>query len=53
MSLDLAPIHPRVCGEQEDDDLADGSATGSSPRLRGTVLGRLGRFCSRRTIPGR
>ena len=34
----LAPVHPRVCGEQPHVSLSASSRTGSSPRVRGTDL---------------
>ena len=33
-----ATVHPRVCGEQRSGANATGQSTGSSPRVRGTVL---------------
>ena len=30
--------HPRVCGEQVTNAIADGTITGSSPRVRGAVI---------------
>ena len=45
------PVHPRVCGERSafGDDSARGS--GSSPRVRGTVLMKIGRQVPERFIP--
>ena len=34
-----APVHPRVCGELETIDRIISPAVGSSPRVRGTLLG--------------
>ncbi len=32
------PVHPRVCGEHQPSSSACSSASGSSPRMRGTLL---------------
>ena len=37
----LGAAHPRVCGENQIDDLESGALRGSSPRVRGK-LGVLG-----------
>ena len=45
------PVHPRVCGEQSFRRLNSGSASGSSPRVRGTVLSGSPILSTRRFIP--
>ena len=47
----FVPVHPRVCGEHNQLDASLFAAAGSSPRLRGTLLLRLGRLDPRRFIP--
>ena len=44
-------VHPRVCGELLQEAAAACGAAGSSPRVRGTPLGRLGDRQARRFIP--
>ena len=38
--------HPRVCGEHDVVNMSDSTDKGSSPRMRGTLVGRGGR-CGR------
>ena len=45
------PVHPRVCGELDVDDGAPAAAHGSSPRVRGTPVGRRGVVVGPRFIP--
>ena len=45
------PVHPRVCGEQAATFAYKLELVGSSPRVRGTVLGRLRAVPPRRFIP--
>ena len=47
----MAPVHPRVCGEQFADRLPPISLPGSSPRVRGTVSSSRWPSASRRFIP--
>ena len=44
-------VHPRACGELRPDSIRDTSATGSSPRLRGTLPDPLDHAGGRRFIP--
>jgi len=44
-------VHPRACGERQDLVVAATTASGSSPRLRGTREMGFGRFRKRRFIP--
>ena len=45
------PVHPRVCGEQRMVITTPTGKTGSSPRVRGTVLIRAERDVTSRFIP--
>ena len=45
------PVHPRGCGEQGDDTAVTVSATGSSPRVRGTGGKALDLIRGKRFIP--
>ena len=45
------PVHPRVCGEQRANSLTNTCSGGSSPRVRGTGLGALGKTGAVRFIP--
>jgi len=45
------PVHPRACGERIRDQILSQRLTGSSPRLRGTVLHRGGQHPPLRFIP--
>ena len=45
--------HPRACGENLGDGLADSVTQGSSPRVRGKCARRGGRGWDRRLIPAR
>ena len=45
------PVHPRVCGEQRADLLAQRRRNGSSPRVRGTAESELRRLANGRFIP--
>ena len=38
-ALTPVPVHPRVCGEQPPCSIGDTATAGSSPRVRGTVVG--------------
>ena len=38
LTIDKAPVHPRVCGEQSLPEQWQSGDRGSSPRVRGTVL---------------
>ena len=44
-------VHPRVCGEQLDGLQNAARILGSSPRVRGTVIGRLKNHGHSRFIP--
>ena len=46
----LTTVHPRACGEHQSPSGRPPSAFGSSPRMRGTLVGDIGRF---RLIDGR
>ena len=45
------PVHPRVCGEQHKNPLPTNADAGSSPRVRGTVLGMTEIILALRFIP--
>ena len=45
------PAHPRVCGENKATDPIQGALEGSSPRVRGKRVGRLGRARHSGLIP--
>ena len=45
------PVHPRVCGEHSGCHASSATATGSSPRLRGTRETACMSCCSQRFIP--
>ena len=49
--MPLAPVHPRVCGEQSKRRIRITSPRGSSPRVRGTGKARFQRRVPRRFIP--
>ena len=44
-------VHPRACGEHSSDAVSDNLDDGSSPRMRGTPVGRHAREDLRRFIP--
>ena len=44
-------VHPRVCGERRFKLLKDRMSAGSSPRVRGTEVSKLGHLKSGRFIP--
>ena len=48
-----APVHPRTCGEHLDFAVIFGKASGSSPRVRGTLLSGFWTLVSGRFIPAR
>ena len=45
------PVHPRVCGEQQSTTLLGWLSGGSSPRVRGTVIGLVEQLAEIRFIP--
>ena len=47
----MSSVHPRVCGEQEAGGIVKKVATGSSPRVRGTVTVTAIRMALPRFIP--
>ena len=47
----VAPVHPRVCGEQSGDTRLNGVKVGSSPRVRGTGSCRSAPAKASRFIP--
>ena len=49
--LGTAPVHPRVCGEHGRRKCLRPTATGSSPRVRGTLIGYHHSGQGRRFIP--
>ena len=49
--LSVAPVHPRVCGEQKSAMIDSGLSGGSSPRVRGTVSDGARARCLSRFIP--
>ena len=50
-SIRVVSVHPRACGEHGFRDAGDTKGGGSSPRLRGTLSGRVPRIVRRRFIP--
>ena len=44
-------VHPRVCGERIAADQEQQDGAGSSPRLRGTRVEDVARYCTHRFIP--
>jgi len=44
-------VHPRACGERQQTDSAPESASGSSPRMRGTAQTNATAFSNMRFIP--
>ena len=44
-------VHPRVCGERAVWEIPDGTRTGSSPRVRGTLLQGNVQYATGRFIP--
>ncbi len=46
-----APVHPRVCGERFIADAHCEACSGSSPRVRGTLISPLGALTANRFIP--
>ena len=53
LCLTPPPVHPRACGERDGRRVQLRAALGSSPRVRGTVLGNHDRNGGRRFIPAR
>ena len=51
--LEIAPVHPRACGEQRIVACCSLSCNGSSPRVRGTAAAVRGPLVVRRFIPAR
>ena len=47
----MSPVHPRVCGEHGRPDKGEVGDAGSSPRVRGTLLGVAERQTELRFIP--
>ena len=45
------PVHPHACGEHTAAILHDGSSSGSSPRMWGTLSSLIARLISERFIP--
>ena len=48
---DMSTVHPRACGEHDAFAPAGGRNVGSSPRLRGTPIRRMGNGADWRFIP--
>ena len=51
MSTMSLPVHPRVCGERPVRDTTPTLSDGSSPRVRGTLAGKIRWKTQRRFIP--
>ena len=52
-AVTAVPVHPRACGEREFDGVVGGKVSGSSPRVRGTLIASLVEANWRRFIPAR
>ena len=48
---EILPVHPRVCGEHLGVVLPCDTGAGSSPRVRGTLMGRGSGYAENRFIP--
>ncbi len=51
VSMAMATVHPRACGERRDKLVEYQSECGSSPRLRGTATATRSALARRRFIP--
>ena len=51
IALICIAVHPRVCGEHAARDAGCARESGSSPRLRGTLMGSIGNLFFIRFIP--
>ena len=47
----MKPVHPRACGERGGATVKTRTVTGSSPRMRGTVVTRTSALVNSRFIP--